>query len=115
MIVETRGPTARQILSALSRRLTGAMPTDASISLPEGMPPSLQVRRDGLLLTVEVTTATGEAAPAVPAPYYWRIELPSLLVSLWRRDPDGCYTAIGRSAERLSVTEPCVLDIPLRA
>jgi hypothetical protein len=114
MIVETHGPKASQILSTLSRRLAGVMSADASISLPEGMPPSLQVMRGGLLLTVEVTTATGDAAPAVQTPYYWRVELPALIVSHWRREPDGCYTAIGRSAERLSVTEPCVLDIPLR-
>jgi len=115
MIVETRGPTAAAILSELARRLTGALPAGASINLPEGMPPSLQVKRDGPLLTVEVTTATGDAAPAAPAAHYWRIEMPPLAVSLWRRNPDGSYTPIGRSADRLSVTEPCVLDIPLRA
>ncbi len=114
MIVETHGPTAPQILSALARRLTGALPAGASIDLPGGMPPSLQVTHDGPLLTVEVTTATGDAAPATPAAYYWRIEMPPLAVSLWRRNPDGSYTPLGRSAERLSVTEPCVLDIPLR-
>jgi hypothetical protein len=114
LIVETHGPRAPQILSALARRLADALPTGASINLPGGMPPSLQVMHDGPLLTVEVTTATGDAAPAVPAAYYWRIEMPPLAVSLWRRKPDGCYTPLGRSAERLSVTEPCVLDIPLR-
>jgi hypothetical protein len=114
MIVETHGPTARQILSALARQLTGALPAGASINLPEGMPPSLQVMRDGPLLTVEVTTATGDAAPATPAAYYWRIEMPPLAVSLWRRNPDGRYEPIGRSADRLSVTEPCALNIPLR-
>jgi hypothetical protein len=115
MIVETYGPTAPQILSALARRLTGALPAGASIDLPEGIPPSLQVMRDGPLLTVEVTTATGDAAPATPAAYYWRIEMPPLAVSLWRRNPDGHYAPLGRSAERLSVKEPCALDIPLRA
>jgi hypothetical protein len=115
MIVETHGPTAPQILSALARRLTGALPAGASVNLPEGIPPSLQVMRDGPLLTVEVTTATGDAAPATPAAYYWRIEMPPLAVSLWRRNPDGHYAPLGRSAERLSVKEPCALDIPLRA
>jgi hypothetical protein len=114
MVVETSGPTGPQILSALARRLADALPAGASIDLPEGMPPSLLVMRDGPLLTVEVTTATGDAAPAVPAAYYWRIEMPPLAVSLWQRKPDGGYTPLGRSAERLSVTEPCVLDIPLR-
>ena len=114
MIVETHGPTATAILSALARRLTGALPSGVSINLPGGIPPSLQVMRDGLVLTVEVTTATGDAAPATPAAYYWRIEMPPLAVSLWRRNPDGHYTPLGRSAERLSVTEPCALDIPLR-
>jgi hypothetical protein len=114
MIVETRGPTGAAILSALTRRLTRALPAGASIDLPGGMPPSLQVVRDGPLLTVEVTTATGDAAPATPDAYYWRIEMPPLAVSLWRRNPDGHYTWLGRSAERLSVTEPCALDIPLR-
>lgn len=114
MIVETHGPTATAILSALARRLTGVLPSGVSINLPGGMPPSLQVMRDGLLLTVEVTTATGDAAPATPSAYYWRIEMPPLAVSLWRRNPDGQYTPLGRSAERLSVTEPCALDIPLR-
>jgi hypothetical protein len=115
MIVETHGPTAPQILSALARRLTGALPAGASVNLPEGIPPSLQVMRDGPLLTVEVTTATGDAAPATPAAYYWRIEMPPLAVSLWRRNPDGHYAPLGRSAERLSVKEPCAVDIPLRA
>lgn len=115
LIVETHGPTAPQILSALGRRLADALPVGASINLPEGMPPSLQIMHDGPLLAVEVTTATGDAAPATPAAYYWRIAMPPLTVSFWRREPDGRYTAIGRSAERLSVTEPCVLDIPLRA
>jgi hypothetical protein len=114
VIVETRGPTAPQILSALGRRLAEALPAGASINLPGGMPLSLQVMHDGPLLTVEVTTATGDAAPAAPAAYYWRIEMPPLAVSLWRREPDGCYRPLGRSAERLSVTEPCILDIPLR-
>jgi hypothetical protein len=114
MIVETRGPTAAAILSALACRLTGALPAEASINLPGGMSPSLQVMHDGPLLTVEVTTATGDAAPATPAAYYWRIEMPLLAVSLWRRNPDGHYTPLGRSAKRLSVTEPCALDIPLR-
>lgn len=114
MIVETRGPTAPQILAALARRLAGALPAGASISLPGGMPPSLQVMLDGPLLAVEVTTATGDAAPATPAAHYWRIELPPLAVSLWRRNPDGGYAPLGRSAERLSVSEPCVLDISLR-
>jgi len=115
VIVETHGPTAAQILSALGRRLTDALPPGASIDVPEGIPPSLQVTHDGPLLTVEVTTATGDAAPVVPAAHYWRIEMPPLAVSLWRREPDGGYTAVGRSAERLSVTEPWVLEIPLRA
>jgi hypothetical protein len=114
MIMETRGPTAHQILSALARRLAGALPAEASINLPVGMPPSLLVMHDGPLLTVEVTTATGDAAPAAPSAYYWRIEMPPLAVSLWRRNPDGGYTPIGRSDDRLSVAEPCVLDIPLR-
>ena len=113
-IVETHGPTGPQILSALARRLADALPAGASIDLPGGIPPSLQVMHDGPLLIVEVTTASGDAAPAVPAAYYWRIEMPPLAVSLWRRKPDGSYTPLGRSAERLSVTEPCVLDIPLR-
>jgi hypothetical protein len=114
IIVETRGPAAAAILSALARRLTGALPAGASINLPGGMPPSLQVRHNGPLLAVEVTTATGDAAPATPAAYYWRIEMPPLAVSLWQRNPDGNYTPLGRSAKRLSVTEPCALDIPLR-
>lgn len=113
-IVETHGPAAPQILSALARRLAGALPAGASINRPEGIPPALQVIHDGPLLTVEVTTATGDAAPVTPAAYYWRIELPPLAVSLWRRDPDGHYAPLGRSAERLSVTEPFALDIPLR-
>lgn len=115
MIVEAPGPTARQILSALGRRLADALPAGASLEQPEGMPPSLQVMHDGPLLTVEVTTATGHAAPATPAAHYWRIEMPPLTVSLWRREPDGSYTPLGRSADRLSVSEPCVLNIPLRA
>ena len=115
MIVETHRPTGPQILAALARRLANALPAGASIDLPGGMPPSLQVIHDGPLLTVEVTTATGDAAPAAPAAYYWRIEMPPLALSLWRRKPEGDYTPIGRSTERLSVTEPCVLDIPLRA
>jgi hypothetical protein len=114
MIVETRGPAAAAILSALARRLTGALPAGASIDLPGGMPPSLRVMHGGPLLTVEVTTATGGAAPVTPAAYYWRIEMPPVAVSLWRRNPDGDYAPIGRSADRLSVTEPCALDVPLR-
>lgn len=114
IIVETHGPTATAILSALASRLAGALPAGASISLPGGMPPSLQVIHDGPLLSVEVTTATGDAVPATPAAYYWRIEMPPLAVSLWRRNPDGHYAPLGRSAERLIVTEPCALDIPLR-
>jgi hypothetical protein len=115
MIVEAPGPTAHQILSVVGHRLADALPADASIERPEGMPPSLQVMHDGPLLTVEVTTATGYAAPATPAAYYWRIEMPPLAVSLWQREPDGSYTSLGRSTDRLSVTEPCVLNIPLRA
>ena len=115
MIVEAPGPTAHQILSVLGRRLADALPVDASIEQPEGNPPSLQVVHDGRLLTVEVTTAAGSAAPAAPAAYYWRIEMPPLTVSLWHREPDGRYASLGRSADRLSVTEPCVLNIPLRA
>ena len=115
MIVETHGSTGPQILSALARRLAGALPAGASITLPGGMPPSLQVVHGEFLLTVEVTTSTGDPAPAAPAAYYWRIEMPPLAVSLWRRKPEGSYAPIGRSADRLSVTEPCVLDIPLSA
>lgn len=115
LIVETHGPTAAQILAALRRRLADILPAGASIDVPEGMPPSLQVTHEGPLLTVEVTTATGDAVPVVPAAYYWRIEMPPLAVSLWRRQRDGGYAALGRSAERLSVTEPCALEIPLSA
>jgi hypothetical protein len=115
MITETHGPTAARILSTLGSRLADTLPAGASLNRRGGMPPSILVMLNGPLLAVEVTTATGDATPAVPAAYYWRIEMPPLAVSLWRREPDGRYTALGRSAERLSVIEPWVLDIPLRA